>query len=407
MRTGNPTRLPSGFTPLRHPQISDQESPYFPIPGRIQERKRITGKEKDFFQPEAERVRSYDPEIVVPVARSTKKQQTVVNTSNAASSPKIRNDIFTQMKHNVVTPESTISSDTLCLQFSPFVEKTQKEFERLHESISRLQEVYTLQTKTIHTLQEDYTELYKASEDKKRRLNQVLEEQNQCKRDREYLDQDIDKLVNFCQKMKPKTQEHVSGNNPYHQEDIKPDALLEKRPRSQSQYQDGDKMTYSEKEALKQLPEASSWPKFSGIGEYDQMEIIDYIDGLFIDVLSLPHYWITTILNKAFKGHASIWYTEMKEINGRRNWPWWRSKIIQKYRNDTWIWQKTLSFQNDRYIVHKDPYDWCLRQSKKLIAIEPNITTEMGNHKLLTKLPGDLEHEVKCRCFKESTLDEI
>ncbi|MBW0534439.1 hypothetical protein O181_074154 [Austropuccinia psidii MF-1] len=31
----------------------------------------------------------------------------------------------------------------------------------------------------------------------------------------------------------------------------------------------------------------------------------------------------------------------------------------------------------------------------------------MRNHKLVTKLPGDLEHAVKCRCSKESTLDEI
>ncbi|MBW0585720.1 hypothetical protein O181_125435 [Austropuccinia psidii MF-1] len=31
----------------------------------------------------------------------------------------------------------------------------------------------------------------------------------------------------------------------------------------------------------------------------------------------------------------------------------------------------------------------------------------MRDHKLLTKLPGDLEHAVKCRCSKESTLDEI
>ncbi|MBW0469261.1 hypothetical protein O181_008976 [Austropuccinia psidii MF-1] len=185
MRTGNPTRYPSGFTPLRHQQISDQESPYFPMKDRIQERKRIIGQEQDFFQPEAERVSSYDPEIMGPVARSTKKQQTVVNTSNVASSPMIMSDISTQMKHNVVIPESTISSNTLWLQVSQFVEQTQKEFERLHESISRLQEVYTLQTKNIHTLQEDYTELYKASEDTKRRLNQVLEEQNHLKRDRE------------------------------------------------------------------------------------------------------------------------------------------------------------------------------------------------------------------------------
>ncbi|MBW0560878.1 hypothetical protein O181_100593 [Austropuccinia psidii MF-1] len=245
MRTGNPSRLPSGFTPLRNQQISYQESPCFPIPDRIQERKRIIGQEKDFFQPLEERVRSYDPEIVGPAARITKKQQTAVNTSNATSSPKIRNDISTQTKHNVVIPESTISSNTLWLQFSQFEEQTQKELERLHESVSRLQEAYTLQRKTIHTLQEDYTELYKASEDTKRILNKVLEEQNHYKRDREYLDQDIDKLFNYCQKMKPQTQGHVSRNTPYHQEDSKPDALLEKNPISQSQYQDGDKRTYS------------------------------------------------------------------------------------------------------------------------------------------------------------------
>ncbi|MBW0545320.1 hypothetical protein O181_085035 [Austropuccinia psidii MF-1] len=166
-------------------------------------------------------------------------------------------------------------------------------------------------------------------------------------------------------------------------------------------------MPYSEKEALKQLPEASSWPTFSGIGEYDHMELLDYIDELFTNVTSIPDYWITARLNTAFKGHASIWYTQMKEIHGRRNWPWWRSQIIQKYRNDTWIWQKTLSFRNDRYTGDKDPYDWCMRQSKRLIAIDPHITTEMRNHKFLTKLPGDLEHAVKCRCSKESTLDEI
>ncbi|MBW0522886.1 hypothetical protein O181_062601 [Austropuccinia psidii MF-1] len=89
-------------------------------------------------------------------------------------------------------------------------------------------------------------------------------------------------------------------------------------------------MSYSEKKALKQLLGASSLPKFCGTGEYDHMELIDYIDGFFIDLASIPDYWITARLNTAFKGHASIWYTEMKEINGRRNWPWWKSQIIQK-----------------------------------------------------------------------------
>ncbi|MBW0584471.1 hypothetical protein O181_124186, partial [Austropuccinia psidii MF-1] len=166
-------------------------------------------------------------------------------------------------------------------------------------------------------------------------------------------------------------------------------------------------MSYSEKEALKQLPEASTWPKFSGSGEYDHMELIDYIDGLFIDVPSIPDYWITARLNTAFKVHASIWYTEMKEIHGRRNWQWWKSQIIQKYNNGTWIWQKTMSFENDKYSVEKDPYEWCLRQSKRLIAIAPEMNIQMRNHKLLTQLPGELEHVVKFRCNQNCTLDDI
>ncbi|MBW0462121.1 hypothetical protein O181_001836 [Austropuccinia psidii MF-1] len=110
--------------------------------------------------------------------------------------------------------------------------------------------------------------------------------------------------------MKPQPQGHVL-NDLYHQEDIKPDYILVNKARSPSQYQDGDNMYYSEKEALKQLLEASSWPQFSDTGEYDHMELIDYIDGIFIDLPSIPDYWLNSRLNTAFKGHASIWYTEM------------------------------------------------------------------------------------------------
>ncbi|MBW0480249.1 hypothetical protein O181_019964 [Austropuccinia psidii MF-1] len=94
--------------------------------------------------------------------------------------------------------------------------------------------------------------------------------------------------------------------------------MLMNKARSSSQYQGGDNMCYSEEEALKQLPESSSWPKFSGTGEYDHMELIDYIDGLFIDVPSIPDYWFTARLDSAFRGHASMWYTEIKEIHGGR-----------------------------------------------------------------------------------------
>ncbi|MBW0471274.1 hypothetical protein O181_010989 [Austropuccinia psidii MF-1] len=117
--------------------------------------------------------------------------------------------------------------------------------------------------------------------------------------------------------MKPQPEGH-GLENPYHQEDIKPDDIWVNKARSPSQCQYGDDMTYSGKDALKQLPEASRWPQFSRTGEYDHMQLIDYIDGLFIDIPSIPDSWITAELNTAFKGHASIWYTEIKEIHGGR-----------------------------------------------------------------------------------------
>ncbi|MBW0536893.1 hypothetical protein O181_076608 [Austropuccinia psidii MF-1] len=127
------------------------------------------------------------------------------------------------------------------------------------------------------------------------------------------------------------------------------------------------------------------------------MELIDFIDGLFIDLPSIPDYWIPARLNTESKGHASIWYTEMKEIHGRRNWPWCKSQIIQKYSNDTWIWKKKMSCENDNYSVDKDPHEWCLRQSKRLKAIDPQMDIQMRNHKLQTQISGELEHAVKCR----------
>ncbi|MBW0539780.1 hypothetical protein O181_079495 [Austropuccinia psidii MF-1] len=256
--------------------------------------------------------------------------------------------------------------------------------------------------KIVKNLQEGHSQLSKASGETNNRLNLVFEEQHHSKRDMDCLDQYINKLFSVYHSMKPQPQGHAM-DNPYHQDDIKPDAMLVNKARSPSQYQDGDNMSSFEEEALKQLPKASSWPKFSGTGEYDHMELIDSIDGLFIDVPSIPDYWITARLNTAFKGHASIWYIEMKEIHCRRNRPWWKRQIIQKYSNGTWIWQNSMSFENDKYSVDKDPYEWCLRQSKRLKAIDP----QMRNHKLLTQMPGELDHAVKCGCNQNCTLDDI
>ncbi|MBW0559481.1 hypothetical protein O181_099196 [Austropuccinia psidii MF-1] len=69
--------------------------------------------------------------------------------------------------------------------------------------------------------------------------------------------------------------------------------------------------------------------------------------------------------------------------------------------------KKTISFENDKYSVDKDLYEWCLRQSRRLKAIDPQMSIQMRNHKLLTQIPGELEHAVKCRCNHNCTLDDI
>ncbi|MBW0461756.1 hypothetical protein O181_001471 [Austropuccinia psidii MF-1] len=66
-----------------------------------------------------------------------------------------------------------------------------------------------------------------------------------------------------------------------------------------------------------------------------------------------------------------------------------------------------MSFKNDKYSVDKDPYEWCLRQSKRLKAIDHKMNIQMRNHKLLIQMPGELEHEAKCRCNQSCTLDDI
>ncbi|MBW0516782.1 hypothetical protein O181_056497 [Austropuccinia psidii MF-1] len=55
----------------------------------------------------------------------------------------------------------------------------------------------------------------------------------------------------------------------------------------------------------------------------------------------------------------------------------------------------------------KDPYEWCLRPSKRVKVIYPQMNIQMRNPQFLTQIPGQLGHAVKCRCNQHCTLDEI
>ncbi|MBW0502625.1 hypothetical protein O181_042340 [Austropuccinia psidii MF-1] len=208
-----PKELSSGFTPLRHQQINDQDSPLFTVPGDFQEKKRIQGEKQDLFQPKAERVRPHDPEVVGLDERSAQEPEVVVNHSRISSSSN-RNITPTQIEHNTITPESNLNSDALWLQMSQYAEQTKKQFEELEASHERMKKLTASMDKTVKTLQEGHAQLSKASEETNKRLNLVFEEQNHSRRDRNYPDQDIKKLFNVYHNLKPQPQGQVM-DNPY------------------------------------------------------------------------------------------------------------------------------------------------------------------------------------------------
>ncbi|MBW0481334.1 hypothetical protein O181_021049 [Austropuccinia psidii MF-1] len=112
---------------------------------------------------------------------------------------------------------------------SKFEVQTEENFDELHRSNKRLKELTTLHEATIKAIQESFARLCKAPEETNKRLNQVFEEQYHCKRNRHCLDQDINKLFDVCQNIKPQPQGHALDNT--YQEDIKPDFLLDNKPK--------------------------------------------------------------------------------------------------------------------------------------------------------------------------------
>ncbi|MBW0476537.1 hypothetical protein O181_016252 [Austropuccinia psidii MF-1] len=219
--------ITKGWNPMwKNQQISGQEETFFTIPGSFQEKTGIQGKKQDHLKPEEERVRPNYPEAFGLGERSAQELEVVVNNSRM-NSPINRNINPTQIECNVVTPESNLSSDTLCSKMSQYAEKTQKHFAKLEASNERMKELTASMDKIVKTLQKGNAQLRKASEETNKRLNLVFEEQHHIKRDRNCLDHDINKLFDFYHNVKPQPQGHVM-DNPYHQDDIKPDSMLMK-----------------------------------------------------------------------------------------------------------------------------------------------------------------------------------
>ncbi|MBW0505566.1 hypothetical protein O181_045281 [Austropuccinia psidii MF-1] len=195
--------------------------------------------------------KSYDSSQSEEVSRRRQghkgKNKTTFNQRKRESDPMVQKlfNLVKEIEHNVVTPESNLNSDSLRLSLFQYAEQAQKHFSELEASHERMNKLTASMEKIVQTLQGGHSQLRKASEETNKRLNLVFEEQHHSKRDKDFLDEDINKLFNVYHSLKPQPQGHVM-DNPYHQEVIKPDAMLVNKERSPSQYQDGDNVLFRE-----------------------------------------------------------------------------------------------------------------------------------------------------------------
>ncbi|MBW0570456.1 hypothetical protein O181_110171 [Austropuccinia psidii MF-1] len=89
---------------------------------------------------------------------------------------------------------------------------------------------------------------------------------------------------------------------------------------------------------LKAVPKLKECPHFSGEGKYDHMEFIRGIDIIKED-FELPEILVTARFNTLFIRPAHRWYIKLRQAHGHQSRTWWKTKIINKWANDAWIFK--------------------------------------------------------------------
>ncbi|MBW0566424.1 hypothetical protein O181_106139 [Austropuccinia psidii MF-1] len=92
---------------------------------------------------------------------------------------------------------------------SQYAEESAKQFAELQASHERTKKLTASMDNIIKNPQEGHAQLRKASEESNKILNLVFEEQHHSRRDRDCLDQEINKLFNVYHNLKPQPQGQV------------------------------------------------------------------------------------------------------------------------------------------------------------------------------------------------------
>ena len=146
---------------------------------------------------------------------------------------------------------------------------------------------------------------------------------------------------------------------------------------------------------LASIPKTSEWPTFSGEGEYDHTGFIEWIDTLKTDI-DLHDRIIVSRLNLVLKDSANEWYKGLKKEFGLQDWEWWKRQINIKFGNATWRRRIQKAFYTSRFDANSTPIAaWVTKQYKRIKAIEPYLTNEQINIKLLDLCDGEVAYAVK------------
>ncbi|OAV97254.1 hypothetical protein PTTG_26098 [Puccinia triticina 1-1 BBBD Race 1] len=137
------------------------------------------------------------------------------------------------------------------------------------------------------------------------------------------------------------------------------------------------------------------WPKFSGQGEYDHTEFIDWINTCRAET-KVPDKFIQIKLLSILTGVAGLWYKAMRKDHSTEKWDFWKRAITLQYGTSNWMRKKQEAFDKDKFIAGETPVSsWVTRQYKRLRDFEPQLSLQSINFRLLGLMDREVEYAAK------------
>ena len=125
----------------------------------------------------------------------------------------------------------------------------------------------------------------------------------------------------------------------------------------------------------KDTPSNKDWPTFSGEGEYNHIEWIDWVDQTVAE-FEIPDKLVTAKLSIVLKGLARNWYVEKRKDQGKMSWA--EVKEAMKKRFGTNIWrnkmEETYLHDNFKKSSNIDCLTWALNQKKRIRAFQEDCS---------------------------------